>query len=160
MKDRTCCLTGHREIPPEGIPVITKALEDLLTFYIEQGYIYFGTGGAVGFDTIAAKTVLRLKQQYPEIKLILVLPCKEQTLYWSQHEIAEYEHIKQSADKIIYTSEHYYNGCMQKRNRHLVDNSSLCICYLTKPYGGTAYTVKYAQKRKLRVCNVFTYINL
>jgi hypothetical protein len=43
---------------------------------------------------------------------------------------------------------------MQKRNRHLVDNSSVCICYLTKPTGGTAYTVNYARRSGLQVINM------
>ena len=40
---------------------------------------------------------------------------------------------------------------MHKRNRMLVDMSSICICYLTKDTGGTAYTVKYAEKQKLKI---------
>ena len=43
---------------------------------------------------------------------------------------------------------------MQKRNRHLVDNSSICICYLTKPTGGTAYTVNYARRCSLQILNI------
>ena len=43
---------------------------------------------------------------------------------------------------------------MQKRNRHLVDNSSACICYLTKSAGGTAYTVNYARRMGLRIINI------
>lgn len=54
-----------------------------LVFYIEQGYRYFVADGALGFDTLAAQTVLNLKQQYPEIKLILVLLCKDQAARWS-----------------------------------------------------------------------------
>ncbi len=121
---------------------------------IQKGYLYFGAGGALGFDTLAAKAVLKLKQKYPNIKLILVLPCKSQTRGWRQSDIDEYERIMKQADKVVYTSEDYYNGCMQKRNRHLVDGSSLCIAYLTKETGGSAYTVKYAEKNALTVINI------
>lgn len=55
---------------------------------------------------------------------------------------------------MVYTSQEYTQGCMHKRNRHLVDNSSVCICYLTKESGGTAYIVKYAKERGLEVINV------
>ena len=96
----------------------------------------------------------KLKQKYPNIKLILVLPCKSQTRGWRQSDIDEYERIMKQADKVVYTSEDYYNGCMQKRNRHLVDGSSLCIAYLTKETGGSAYTVKYAEKNALTVINI------
>lgn len=47
---------------------------------------------------------------YPDIKLILVLPCKNQTRGWKETDIQKYEWIKSKADKVVYTSEHYYNG--------------------------------------------------
>lgn len=154
MKDKTCCFTGHRQIPQEDFPAIYKELKETLISYIGQGYLYFGAGGALGFDTLAAQTVLELKTQFPKIKLILVLPCKDQNAKWISEDKEEYERIKTLADKVVYTSDHYYNGSMQKRNRHLVDYSGLCICYLTKQFGGTKYTVDYAKKKGLTVVNM------
>ncbi len=154
MKEKTCCFTGHRQIPAEYLPTISEKLRYTLISYIEQGYRYFGSGGALGFDTIAAQTVLSLKQRYPDIKLILVLPCKDQATRWNASDVEEYERIKTCADKIVYTADRYFNSCMQKRNRHLVDGSSLCICYLTKQEGGTAYTVQYAREKGLAVVNI------
>ena len=121
---------------------------------IHQGYLYFGAGGALGFDTLAEKAVLELKKNYPQIKLILVLPCISQAKSWSSTDKEVYEQIKKKADKVIYTSQEYTRGCMHKRNRHLVDNSSVCICYLTKESGGTAYTVDYALKKGLSIINL------
>ena len=66
--------------------------------------MYFGAGGALGFDTLAAQCVLSLKNQYTHIKLILVLPCITQTKGWSENDIAIYEEIKSQADKVVYTS--------------------------------------------------------
>lgn len=153
MRSKTVCFTGHRELPADDLPEISKRLEDTLATLIEQGYRYFGAGGALGFDTLAAQTVLELKKDYPNIKLILVLPCKTQTRGWEQEDIEEYDRIIGAADKVVYTSQNYYRGCMQNRNRHLVDFSSLCICYLNKSTGGTAYTVDYAKKNKLTIIN-------
>ena len=144
MRTKTVCFTGHRELPADDLPEISKHLEDTLVKLIEQGYRYFGAGGALGFDTLAAQAVLRLR----------VLPCLNRTRGWPQENIDTYEEIKRCADKVTYTSEHYFRGCMQKRNRHLVDNSSVCICYLTKPTGGTAYTVNYARRMGLRIINI------
>lgn len=154
MINQTCCFTGHRKIPLDQLESVTQRLRDAVIASIKDGYQYFGAGGALGYDTIAAQTVLKLREKYPEIKLILVLPCKTQTRGWTQADIDEYERIMAAADKVTYTSEEYTRGCMHKRNRHLVDNSSLCICYLTERSGGTAYTVDYALKKGLRVVNV------
>ena len=154
IKARTVCFTGHRALPAEELPEISRCLEDTLITLIEQGYCYFGAGGALGFDTLAAQTVLRLRERYPQVRLILVLPCRNQTRGWPQSNIDTYEDIKRRADKVAYTAETYFRGCMQKRNRHLVHNSNVCVCYLTKSTGGTAYTVNYARRMGLRVINI------
>ena len=154
MKEKTCCFTGHRNIPLLKRKAIAQRLNDELMALINNGYQYFGTGGALGFDTLAAQTVLEFRKQYPDIKLILVLPCETQTRGWKSKDIQIYEEIKGQADKVVYTSKEYTRGCMHKRNRHLVDNSSFCICYLTESTGGTAYTVDYANKKGLPVVNV------
>lgn len=153
LKQRTVCFTGHRKIPPEQQQKVVRRLRNTIVELIDIGYKYFGSGGALGFDTLAAQTVLSLKTDYPEIKLILVLPCLSQADKWSQNDQKVYEEIKGQADKIVYTSREYTRGCMHKRNRHLVDNSSVCVCYLLETTGGTAYTVEYARSKKVRVIN-------
>lgn len=154
MKEHTVCFTGHRKIPQEQKDVVALRLKIEITKLIENGYRYFGAGGALGFDTLAAQTVLELKTEHPDVKLILVLPCLSQTRGWSARDIEIYEEIKSKADKVVYTSQEYTRGCMHKRNRHLVDNSSVCICYLTESTGGTAYTVSYAKEKGLMTINV------
>ena len=154
MRERTCCFTGHRRISNDEVKEVKTRLKHTISAAIDQGYLYFGAGGALGFDTLAAFTVLELKKKYPYIKLILVLPCINQTKGWSKKDVEVYEQIKSRCDKYVYTSENYFNGCMQKRNRHLVDNSSLCVCYLTENRGGTVYTVNYARQKGLKVINL------
>lgn len=154
MRNQTVCFTGHRKIPPERLNIVARRLRETLIELIKDGYLYFGAGGALGFDTLAAQTVLELKTIYPQIKLILVLPCLSQTRGWSGCDIETYEDIKLKADKVVYTSQEYTKGCMHKRNRHLVDNSNTCICYLTEKTGGTAYTVDYARNNNLSIINL------
>ena len=91
------------------------------------------------------------------IKLILVLPCKNQTYNWNAEDIKIYEDIKSRCDKYVYISENYTRDCMFKRNRHLVDNSGICVCYKTRDSGGTAYTVRYAEEKNLEIINAAFY---
>ncbi len=155
MREKTCCFTGHRELPTgwDRLKLMIR-LETTIVTQIEKGIRFFGAGGARGFDALAARTVLRLKKKYPDIKLILVLPCLTQTRGWPAGDVKEYERIKNQADKVTYTSWEYTKGCMFKRNRHLVDHSSVCICYKTRDSGGTAYTVNYAKEQGLKVINI------
>lgn len=129
-------------------------LRKTIVSLIKNGVIYFGSGGAIGFDTLAALTVLELKKHYPQIKLIMILPCRNQELKWSEKDKKQYYNLLERCDKKTYVSEHYYRGCMHKRNRYLVDNSHYCIAYLNKETGGTYYTVNYAIANQLEVINI------
>ncbi len=160
MKEFTCCFSGHRTLPKDKLSDISACLEQIIIEYINEGYRYFGTGGALGFDTLAAETVLKLKNKYPFIKLILVLPCLSQTKGWKKFDVDRYNYIKTQADKTVYTSKEYTSDCMFKRNRHLVNHSSLCICYLSKNSGGTAYTVNYAKKNNLKIENIVEHLEI
>ena len=126
-KSQTCCFTGHRDIAPYTPDTVFEQTKAIVTLLVSKGFKYFGTGGALGFDTIAAQAVLSVKETHPEVKLILVLPCENQTKFWKQQDIDVYNDIKLRADKVKVLAPHYYNGCMQKRNRHLVDCSSACL---------------------------------
>ncbi|MDR1117393.1 MAG: SLOG family protein [Oscillospiraceae bacterium] len=68
---------------------MVKRLKSEIITLIQRGVIYFGAGGALEFDTVAAQTVVELKKVYPQIKLILVLPCKTQTRGWRKEDIAQ-----------------------------------------------------------------------
>ena len=153
-KSQTACFTGHRKLPPAEIPSIKAKLTKALLSAIDRGYRYFGAGGALGFDTLAAQTVLELRERYSHIRLILVLPCRWQTKGWRPQDAAEYDRIMAAADKVVYVSDDYTPGCMHKRNRHLVEYSSLCIGYLTNSTGGTAYTMRYALQSGLAIINL------
>jgi len=154
MKEKTCCFSGHRNIPAEKRETIYQRLKTEIKNLVQNGYTDFLAGGALGFDTLAAEAVLNLKTYFPKIRLVLILPCISQEKYWSDDDKIKYEEIKFLADEVYYTSQTYFNGCMHKRNRYLVDKSSVCICYMTDTKGGTAFTVSYAQKHNLRIINI------
>lgn len=151
MREKTCCFTGHRYILENKKEEIKDKTKEEVIKLINKGVIYFGTGGAIGYDTIAAEIVLELKEIYSNIKLILILPCFDQTKGWKEEDIEKYCKIKKKADKVKVLSEMYYIGCMHARNRYMVDNSSYCICYCKKTSGGTFYTVNYALKNNINV---------
>ena len=157
MKNQTCCFTGHRNVS-DNFGVLKRKLKKTIIELIENGVIYYGSGGTIGFDTLASLAVLELKKKYPQIKLIMVLPCYEQEKMWSDADKKQYFKILEHADRIRYVSESYYSGCMHKRNRHLVDNSEFCICYLNSESGGTAYTVNYASRKGLHIINIYSKI--
>ena len=154
MKEFTCCFSGHRDISYTEIPYIKRTIRREIEELIENGVIYFGVGGARGFDTIVSKEIIKMKKKYSQIKLIIVLPCGDHNIKWKLKDKIQYFFIKKKADKIKVLSPKYYNRCMLVRNEHLVNNSSYLICYIRKSTGGTAYTLKYAEKKKLNIIKI------
>ena len=150
-----CCFTGHRIIPEDiRVSLIDRLKNGVDYLYTHMNIKIFYAGGALGFDTIAAEAVIERRKEHPDIRLVIVSPCKDQDKLWGIKDRTRYYQIKRAADDVIYLSEHYYRGCMHQRNRYLVDHSAACICYLTADTGGTAYTVGYAQSKGLKIFNL------
>ncbi len=155
MRKKTACFTGHRQMH-ESISEVARRLTETVENLIHEGYLYFGAGGARGFDTLAAEVVLNLKAAYPQIHLILVLPFDEQYSYernWTCSEIAQYHRLKERASKVVVLAAGYTSGIYYRRNRHLIDNSSVCVAYMRRANSGTSYTVNYAKARGVKVVN-------
>lgn len=143
---KICTFTGHRDIPVEQYSNVINKLTDLLVYLVEnEGYTDFRAGGAIGFDTIAALTVLELKKKY-DIKLHLILPCRDQDRYFTENQRTFYRFSIEYADSVTYTSERYSNRAMSIRNRALVNGADLCVAYLTRLTGGTYRTVTLARR--------------
>lgn len=143
--DTCCALTGHRNLNGElDFELLEKALKNLIK---NRGVNVFYNGMAKGFDLESAKLILRLKQDHP-VKLIACVPCKGQENAYSEQEKLDYYYVLSKCDDVKVLSEYYYPGCMQARDRYMVDNSSMLLAFLREFKGGTYYTVSYAQRNK------------
>lgn len=157
-KNGTVCFTGHRVIPPDEKGALLSRLYSCVMELYLSGYRSFICGGAVGFDTEAAECVIAMRERFGDgISLSLYLPCRDQTERWNNIEtLRRYKNIQGKADRVEYISDFYTESCMLERNRRMVDDSSLCVAYMTARRGGTAYTVKYAEKSGIRIINLGT----
>lgn len=144
-RETTCCFTGHRKLF-QSEENLQKELENSIISLINAGFVTFESGGALGFDTLAAQTVLKLKKLFPHIRLSLVLPCRDQARFWSKSQQETLQDLIENADETVYTADYYHKGCMYRRNRFLVDSASCVLAYLETEKGGTKYTVDYAKK--------------
>lgn len=158
-KSRSVCFTGHRNIPRAQYSEVASVIEEKVRILYRHGYERFYAGGARGFDMIASIAVLNLRRELPRLKLILALPCHDHDVAWDRVERRTMSNIKSAAAEVVYVSDEYYPGCMQRRNRYMVDLSSICIAYMLRPRGGTANTVSYAKKTGCHVLNVAPTIN-
>ncbi|MBR4720516.1 MAG: DUF1273 family protein [Clostridia bacterium] len=152
---KTCFFTGHRIISNADIDLVKSFLNEELLNAVNQGFTHFITGGAVGFDTLAAEKVILMREDYNDIRLVLYLPCTDQSSGWNETDRNRFDRILTMADEVYYVSrEPYKKGCMKKRNSAMVEASDLCIAYLKNASSGTAQTVKMAQKKGIEIINI------
>ena len=154
-RSKSCCFTGHRHIPEGERAILRERLLSCIRHLNEDnGVTTFYAGGCTGFDALAAQTVLEYRTTHTDVQLIIVVPFADQSRGWSQEDKDEYKRIKAMASEVVCLAGHYFNGCMQRRNRYMVDRSVICVCYQTKEDGGTAYTVKYAKSQNRLTINL------
>ncbi len=158
--EKSCRFTGHRiqKLPwtsneeDERCKAMKIELRGEIEKAILRGYTDFVCGMAVGFDIICAETVLLLKKEFPQIKLIAALPCKNQDVYWQTDDKRRYRKILERADMVRCVYDNYVGAkCMFERNRYMVNRSSLVIALYNGDSGGTKSTVEYARKQGLEV---------
>ena len=65
MKGKTCCITGHRDIPPDKLSYVEEELRKAVKEAIEDGFTLFISGFAEGVDLLFASIVIEEKKKNP-----------------------------------------------------------------------------------------------
>lgn len=161
----TCFFSGHRFMPFQDIPAITALVKEYIHELVyKRGVTTFISGGAVGFDTLCADIVLKMQEDDAEfaqkVRLVLYLPCYDQSKKWSESDKYHLNMLKCKASEYKFiTPSNYTPDCMRIRNYAMVDSSAYGIIYCTKGHSGTAQTFRYALSKKRGVVNVASVIS-
>ncbi len=127
-------------------------MADALREAYDRGYRHFVCGMARGCDLYFAQQVLELRAQFDDVTLEAARPYEKQAVAWPYEEQERYQAILDQCDYESLVQQNYDKGCLMRRNRFMVDKSSLIIAaYDGKPQGGTASTVLYALRQKLEI---------
>ncbi len=153
--DKGCSFTGHRKILPTHQYALTDLLDRAIAYAYADGCRIFYSGGAVGFDTLAAQRVRAFRERHPDVRLVLLLPCMGQDEHWSWGQKLSYEHLLRSADEIVFVSEEYTPDCMRKRNLALVDRADMLIAYCGRMRSGSGQTLAMAKKKGISTYNLY-----
>ncbi len=167
-----CSFTGYRpgKLPflnnrqDERYVFLYNALREEIIRLAKKGVVNFQTGMARGIDLMCGEIVLEL-QQTMNVRLFCAIPCRNQCYGWRAAEVAVYKRILAGAAGVVYVSPNdYADGCMQKRNRYLVDTAQYVIAVYDGQRGGTMSTVNYAKRKQRTVIIInptdFTRIEL
>ena len=121
---------------------------------LDRDFEIFQCGMAIGADLLFAKAVLELKKEcapYP-VKFHAVIPCFDHDAKWWEADRAAFLEITEQADEVIYVSKTpYFNGCMAKRNRYLIDTCDELMAVFDGQQGGTMQTINYAKQKGKRI---------
>lgn len=155
----SCSFTGHR---PEKLPWGSAenaprciALKENLNKEVETayhaGYRHFLSGMARGTDLYFCEAALSLRDHYPDVTVEAVIPFPGQAERWNWHEQSRYHSLLEHCNFETVVQHHYSHGCMQRRNRYLVEHSSRILAVYNGKGGGTLYTLNYAIKQNLEL---------
>lgn len=158
----TCCFTGHRhnklpwggdETDPRCISLKTKIF-DAVEAVCVSGIRHFISGMATGSDMYFCEEVIRLRNRYPEITLEAAIPFEGQAHRWSRQLRDRHEAILRDCDYKTIIQKVYTSDCMMRRNRYMVDSSSVLIAAFSGDSGGTMNTILYAMRKKLEIIEI------
>ena len=154
-KVTACSFTGHRKIEERHKGKIDALIMRAINYVYGLGCRKFYTGGAVGFDTLAAKQVILFRMTHPEVELHLILPCANQSDGWEASLRDVYEYTLSNADSVTVLEDSYTSGCMKRRNIELVRLSDAVVAYLGHERSGASQTVRLAKGAGKKVYNLF-----
>lgn len=154
MDASVCSFTGHRQIYTVHSAELPALLSETVDTLITSGVTRFCSGGAMGFDLLAAELVLEKKKSGTDISLSMILPCRSQADRWPAATRRRYNNVIEQADEVIYIADKYDQFCMHLRNRRLVDEADILLCYLVREASGTAFTRNYAIDRDKKIINL------
>ncbi len=123
-------------------------LEDLLYDTTEklilQGADEFHLGGYGKFDIMCATVLRKLKTKYPHISSVLVLAYLNQSYNKELYDFTEYPPIENTPKPFA----------ILKRNEYMVKKSDAVIAFVVHSFGGSAKTLRIAEKYNKQIINL------
>ncbi|MCL2107721.1 MAG: SLOG family protein [Oscillospiraceae bacterium] len=167
--NKVCSFTGYRlqklyeALGDNSIDELKAALHAEIDQLTDNDFTVFQCGMALGADMLFGDVVIGFKRRYPRVKFNAIIPCRGQERTWSAEQQAKYHSMLEYADLVHFVSDTpYFDGCMQLRNRYLVDTCDLLLAVYDGKRGGTMQTVSYAKKtgRKYRIIDPGTLLQI
>ena len=136
----TFCGHGKEKYGDEIRENIYNITDDL----IKQGADEFLLGGYGNFDLMAARVVKPLKEKYPYIKSVLIVPYINRGYDKDLYDYSEYPPIENVPKRYA----------VLKRNEWTINKADVLIAYIKHDWGDAAKTLEYARKRKKKIINL------
>lgn len=153
MGEKTCCVTGHCDVPVGKEQYVEEALRKEVLAAIAAGYTRFISGFADGVDLTFAAIVAAEKKQNSCLQLEAALPYRNRINAKSPL----FQELLACCDRVYVQSEKSNRQCYHERNRYMVLSSDRVIAvYDGRSTGGTFYTIRFAQanEKEIRIIEI------
>ena len=153
METKTCCVTGHRNIPKERLDYVEQELRRQVQAAIKDGFTRFISGFAEGADLMFAAIVAEEKVRRPGLFLEAAIPYPGRL----QSKDQQFQKLLKACDGIKVVCNTYSKSCFFQRNRYMVAESQRVIAvYDGRERGGTLFTMReaHAVGREVRVIRI------
>ena len=141
----TCCFFGHKDAPSSIYAKLEAAVEELI---IENGVSPFLVGNHGYFDRMALDALRKLKIKYPHINYNVVLaymPGEKEE--WNPYHYSE-TMLPEGIEGV------HPKYAISWRNKWMVRESDVFICYIDHSLGGVVQYIKYAERQGKEIINL------
>ncbi len=125
MKKKTCCVTGHRDLPQNQINYVKAALLREIEKSVADGFTCFMSGVAEGVDQYFCGNSYEKQKDDPSLELIAVIPYQKR-LDSLRAKRRTYEMLEACRDVVV-IQEEYQPSVYSHRNRYMVEHSDRVI---------------------------------
>lgn len=133
-----------------GSYILEEKIMSVISDEVGAGAVDFLLGNYGGFDRFAYRCCKKYKAQSDNSSLVFVTP------YISKGYKHRLNQASQEYDRIIYPGleSKPQRFAIQHRNRYMIEQSDLIICYVSREYGGAYSAIKYAKRLNRRIINL------
>ena len=133
---------GHSQIADKD--AVRKRLTDEIHDLLSAGYRKFYLGGYGDFDTLAAVVLSELKQDWPDMERILILPYPDRKVDMTLYDSTLYPPLENVPKRFA----------ISHRNKWMTEQASVMVAYVEHDWGGAAKTLEQAVRKGLRIINI------
>ena len=149
MRKKTCCVTGHRNLPQREINYVKAALRREIDRAAADGYTCFISGFGEGVEQYFAEIVL--EKENPALELIAVIPYRKRLD--SLNEKGRTYKMLEACSEVVVVQEEYHPSVYSRRSRYMAERSDRVIAvYDGQKKGGTVRMIRFVHllKKELR----------
>lgn len=153
MRKKTCCVTGHRNLPQREINYVKAALRREIDRAAADGYTCFISGFGEGVEQYFAEIVLEKKKENPALELIAVIPYRKRLD--SLNEKGRTYKMLEACSEVVVVQEEYHPSVYSRRSRYMTERSDRVIAvYDGREKGGTVRMIRFVHMLKKELCEI------